>query len=164
MFLNFCCCALGMILGLISGSFLADFGIENRWKSFEKSIKKQMKNRIRFGIDFWPNSGRLGYDFWSISGRFGVDSGLIWPKMRPKLEGPCGPCRRQLDPPKSTKYRSKNAIHFRCHFLIDFLSILGPNFDPWKPKNHWCLVVFQYFFENPLFEVGIDIQSDFNAN
>ena len=42
-----------MILGLIFDRFLVDFGIENRWKIDEKSIKKQIKNKMRFGIDFW---------------------------------------------------------------------------------------------------------------
>ena len=32
-----------MILGLIFDRFLVDFGIENRWKIDEKSIKKQIK-------------------------------------------------------------------------------------------------------------------------
>ena len=27
--------------------------VENRWKINEKSIKKPIKNKMRFGIDFW---------------------------------------------------------------------------------------------------------------
>ena len=57
-----------MILGLIFDRFLDDFGIENRWKIDEKSIKKQIKNKMRFGIDFW----RLLDGFW---GGFGSQVG-----------------------------------------------------------------------------------------
>ena len=63
-----------MILGLIFDRFLVDFGIENRWKIDEKSIKKQIKNKMRFGIDFWQLLG----GFW---GGFGTKLGA---KMGPK--------------------------------------------------------------------------------
>ena len=74
MFLICCWCALGMILGLIFDRFLVDFGIENRWKIDEKSIKKQIKNKMRFGIDFW----RFLDGFW---GGFG---GQVGAKLGPK--------------------------------------------------------------------------------
>ena len=63
-----------MILGLIFDRFLVDFGIENRWKIDEKSIKKQIKNKMRFGIDFW----------WLLDGFWGGFGGQVGAKLGPK--------------------------------------------------------------------------------
>ena len=53
-----------MILGLIFDRFLPDFGVENRWKINEKSIKNESKIRCDLGsifdgswIGFWAGFG-----------------------------------------------------------------------------------------------------------
>ena len=66
--------ALGLILGLIFDGFWGDFGVENRWKIDKKSIKKQIKNKMRFGIDFW----------WLLGGFWGGFGGQVGAKLGPK--------------------------------------------------------------------------------
>ena len=113
MFLIFCCWALGMILGMIFDRFLVDFGIENRWKIDEKSIEKQIKNKMRFGIDFW----RLLDGFW---GGFGGQVGA-------KLEPSWGQVGMEIDKKRCQKKNEKKIASWRH---------LGANLAPsWPPKT-----------------------------
>ena len=63
-----------MMLRLILDRFLIAFGIENRWKINEKSIKKQIKNKMRFKIDFW----------WLLGGFWGGFGDEVETKLGPK--------------------------------------------------------------------------------
>ena len=57
----------------------------------------KLQERLFFGCMFFSFFGTT----------FGID-------FTP-LEGPCGPCRRQLDPPKSLKNRCQDACHLGLH-------------------------------------------------
>ena len=109
MFFIFCWCALGMILELIFDRFLLDFGIENQWKIDEKWIKKQIKNKMRFGIDFW----------WLLGGFWGGFGRQVGAQNRPK----------------SIPRAIWNVINFLMDLKIDFWSDLVPTWPHLDPQN-----------------------------
>ena len=68
-----------MILGLIFDRFVVDFGIENRWKIDEKSIKNRSKIRCDLGSIFGDSWVDFGLDL-------GAKLGPSWDQIRSKIE------------------------------------------------------------------------------
>ena len=91
-FLIFCWCVVGMICWSFFDRFLINFGVENRSKIDQTSIKKAIKNMMRFWIDFG----------WLLD-RFLVDFG---PKLGLKL----GPSWHQNSKNEGSKMMSKKAM------------------------------------------------------
>ena len=87
-----CCCVVWMICWLIFDWFLVDLGVENLQKIDQQSIKKEIKNEMRFGMDFrW-----LLERSWSDLG----------PKLGPKL----GPSWDENPKNGGSKTMSKNVL------------------------------------------------------
>ena len=81
-----------MICWLICDGFLIDLGVENQSKIYQKSIKKEIKNKMRSGMDF----GWLLERSW----------GDLGPKLGPNL----GPSWDENPKNGGSKTMSKNVL------------------------------------------------------
>ena len=89
------------------------FGVENRCKIDKKSIKKQIKNKMRFGIDFW----------WLLGGFWGGFGGQVGAKLGPSW----GQVGIKIDKKRCQKKNEKKIASWRH---------LGTNLAPsWPPKT-----------------------------
>ena len=81
-----------MICWLICDGFLIDLGVENRSQIDQKTIKKEIKNEMRFGMDFR----------WLLE--------RSWSDLGPKLGAKLGPSWDENPKNGGSKTMSKNVL------------------------------------------------------
>ena len=90
---------------------------------------------IDFSTPFLTPPGPLLAAFGPLLGRSWPLLGRSWVALGRSWAAP-GRSRPLPEPPKSHQNGCQDALFLRCDFQLTFGSILTPNFDPPKPKNH----------------------------
>ena len=99
---------------------------------------------IDFSTPFLTPPGPLLAAFGPLLGRSGPLLGRSWVALGRSWAAP-GRSRPLSEPPKSHQKGCQDAWFLRCDFQLTFGSILTPNFDPPKPKNHRLFIGFCTF-------------------